>query len=91
LGGQIICDHTMVILHQVYVVIHALRLVKSMDTLHLTILFEKVNVAFLTPKNAWKIGVKNIPPKNISSKYKYEIVLFQWVMRMFVKQVWCIA
>jgi hypothetical protein len=41
LGGQILCDHTMAILHQMYVDIHALT--KSMDTLHLMVVFEKVN------------------------------------------------
>jgi len=43
LGGQILCDHTMAIFHQVYVDIHALQLVKSMDTLHLVVVFENVN------------------------------------------------
>jgi hypothetical protein len=43
LGGQIICDHTTTTLHRVYVDIHALQLVKSMDTFHLMVVFEKVN------------------------------------------------
>jgi hypothetical protein len=43
LGGQIICDHTTTTLHWMYVNIHALQLVKSMDTFHLMVVFEKVN------------------------------------------------
>jgi hypothetical protein len=43
LGGQTICDHTTAIFHQMYVDIHALYLVKSMDTFHLMVMFEKVN------------------------------------------------
>jgi hypothetical protein len=48
LGGQMICDHTIAILHRMYVDIHALYL----DTFHLTIMFEKVNNGILTLKNA---------------------------------------
>jgi hypothetical protein len=44
----------MAILHQVYADIHALRLVKSMDTLHLAIVFEKVNDGLPNTKKCMK-------------------------------------
>jgi len=43
LGAQILCVRTTTILHQVHEDIHALQLVKSMDTFHLAIVFQKVN------------------------------------------------
>ncbi len=43
LNAQILCDCTTTILHQVHENIHALQLVKSMDTFHLAFVFEKVN------------------------------------------------
>jgi hypothetical protein len=46
LGGQILCDHIMVIHHRVYANIHALWLDKFMDTFHLVVGFEKLNDGF---------------------------------------------
>jgi len=75
LGGQILCDHTIVILHQAYV-----------DTMHYDWLYlgtsfiqwlclKRLMMAFLTLKNIWRIGVKNIPPKNVRAS-NYPSIIF---------------
>ncbi len=77
MGAQILYDCTTSILHQVHEDIHALQLIKSMDTFHLVVVFEKVNDGLLnTEKHTWKIGVKSIPPKNVKTSNYPSIILF---------------
>ncbi len=74
LGGQIVCDHKTIILHQVYGNTMHYDWLNLLTPFIQWLCLKRLMMAFLTPKKTWRIGVKNIPLKNVRASNYLSII-----------------